>query len=92
MVLGKYTSSEDVVLGIPTNMRPNDADNVIGMFVNTAPVRVKPVRAASISDYLSSVSDAVRNATYGASLPFEEVVGEVVKQRDESPTRSLTSA
>lgn len=84
MVLGKYTSSEDIVLGIPTNMRPNDADNVIGMFVNTAPVRVKPVRAASISDYLSSVSEAVRNATYGASLPFEEVVGEFVKQRDES--------
>ena len=84
MVLGKYTASEDVVLGIPTNMRPNDADGVIGMFVNTAPVRVKPVRAAAISDYLSSVSMAVRNATYGASLPFEEVVGEFVKQRDES--------
>jgi amino acid adenylation domain-containing protein len=84
MVLGKYTASEDVVLGIPTNMRPNDADSVIGMFVNTAPVRVKPVRAAAISDYLSSVSMAVRNATYGASLPFEEVVGEFVKQRDES--------
>ena len=84
MVLGKYTTSEDVVLGIPTNMRPNDADDVIGMFVNTAPVRVKPQRAAAISDYLNSVSEAVRNATYGASLPFEEVVGEFVKQRDES--------
>ncbi len=84
MVLGKYTASEDVVLGIPTNMRPNDADSVIGMFVNTAPVRVKPVRTAAISDYLNSVSMAVRNATYGASLPFEEVVGEFVKQRDES--------
>lgn len=39
MVLGKYTCSEDVVLGIPTNMRPVGADSVIGMFVNTAPVR-----------------------------------------------------
>lgn len=84
MVLGKYTASEDVVLGIPTNMRPADADNVIGMFVNTAPVRVKPHRTASLSDYLQSVSTAVRNATYGAYLPFEDVVAEFVKQRDES--------
>ena len=84
MVLGKYTASEDVVLGIPTNMRPTEADNVIGMFVNTAPVRVKPKRDAAVADYLSSVSAAVRNATYGAYLPFEDVVGEFVKQRDES--------
>ena len=84
MVLGKYTASEDVVLGIPTNMRPSEADNVIGMFVNTAPVRVKPQRNAELGAYLQSVSTAVRNATYGAYLPFEDVVGEFVKQRDES--------
>ena len=84
MVLGKYTASEDVVLGIPTNMRPSDAENVIGMFVNTAPVRVKPQRGVAVADYLQSVSTAVRNATYGAYLPFEDVVGEFVKQRDES--------
>ncbi len=84
MVLGKYTASEDVVLGIPTNMRPADAENVIGMFVNTAPVRVKPARTLTLTDYLQSVSSAVRNATYGAYLPFEDVVGEFVKQRDES--------
>ena len=84
MVLGKYTASEDVVLGIPTNMRPQDAGNVIGMFVNTAPVRVKPKRDMAIGDYLKSASSAVRSATYGAHLPFEDVVGEFVKQRDES--------
>lgn len=84
MVLGKYTASEDVVLGIPTNMRPAGADSVIGMFVNTAPVRIKPERQREINEYLSGVSEAVRNATYGASLPFEEIVGEFVKTRDES--------
>ncbi len=83
-VLGKYTASEDVVLGVPTNMRPSGADDVIGMFVNTAPVRIKPVRGMEIADYLSSVSDAVRNVTYGAYLPFEDVVAEFVDRRDES--------
>lgn len=83
-VLGKYTASEDVVLGIPTNMRPNEGDDIIGMFVNTAPVRVKPVRNSALGEYIKSASSALRNATYGASLPFEDVVGEFVKQRDES--------
>ena len=84
MTLGKYTASEDVVLGIPTNTRPNGADDVIGMFVNTAPVRIRHKRAAALTDYITSVSDAVRGVTYGASLPFEDVVKEFVKQRDES--------
>lgn len=84
MTLAKYTASEDVVLGIPTNMRPAGGENIIGMFVNTAPVRVKPVRNMKIRDYIVSACEAVRSATYGASLPFEDVVSEFVKQRDES--------
>ncbi|MBQ1838220.1 MAG: amino acid adenylation domain-containing protein [Ruminococcus sp.] len=82
--LAKYTASDDVVLGIPTNMRPAGAENVIGMFVNTAPVRVKVERKQPLADYIAAVSAAVRSATYGASLPFEDVVAEFVKQRDES--------
>ncbi len=84
MTLGKYTASEDVVLGIPTNMRPAGADSVVGMFVNTAPVRIKPVRSQTIEEYLMHTAEAVRNATYGASLPFEEIVGEFAGTRDES--------
>ena len=84
MTLGKYTASEDVVLGIPTNMRPRGAESVIGMFVNTAPVRIRPVRNMELGEYLASVSKSVRNATYGAYLPFEDVVAQFVKQRDES--------
>ena len=84
MVLAKYTASEDVVLGIPVNMRPSGAENVIGMFVNTAPVRIRVPRNETLPEYISGVSTAVRNATYGASLPFEDIVAEFVKQRDES--------
>ena len=84
LTLAKYTASDDVVLGIPANMRPLGAENVIGMFVNTAPVRIKVPRDSELSDYISAVSAAVRGATYGASLPFEDVVAEFVKQRDES--------
>lgn len=84
MTLGKYTASEDVVLGIPTNVRPSGAEGVIGMFVNTAPVRIRVPRSSDTESYINSVSKAVRAATYGASLPFEDVVAEFVRQRDES--------
>ncbi len=84
LTAAKYTASEDIVLGIPTNMRPNGAESVIGMFVNTAPVRIRPVRKAVLADYIRSVSEAVRSVTYGAELPFEEVVRKYVRQRDES--------
>ena len=84
MTLGKYTASEDVILGIPTNMRPSGAENVIGMFVNTAPVRISVQRNSDTESYMASVVEAVRSATYGASLPFEDVVAAFVKQRDES--------
>ena len=84
LTAARYSGTEDIVLGIPTNMRPAEAEDVIGMFVNTAPVRVRPVRKAALSDYLSQTSTAVRQVTYGADLPFEDVVREFVKQRDES--------
>ena len=84
LTAAKYTASEDIVLGIPTNMRPNGAEDVIGMFVNTAPVRIRPVRKLALNEYLSQTSEAVRSVTYGADLPFEDVVREFVKQRDSS--------
>ena len=84
MVLGKYTGSEDVVIGVPVNTRTEEVKNVIGMFVNTAPVRVKPERELPLSEYIPGVRKAIRAATRGESLPFESVVSEFVKTRDES--------
>ncbi len=84
MTVAKYCGSDDVVLGIPTNLRPADAPDVIGMFVNTAPVRVKVPREAMAAAFLKETGEAVREATYGSALPFEEVVAEFAKERDSS--------
>ncbi|MBR6400598.1 MAG: amino acid adenylation domain-containing protein [Firmicutes bacterium] len=84
MVLGKYTSSEEVVIGVPTNMRPSDAKYVIGMFVNTAPVLVRPSRNMNVREYIENSAAAIHNATHGKSVPFEDLVSEFAKARDKS--------
>lgn len=86
MTLGKYCSSEDVVIAIPSNMRDQDSRNVIGMFVNTAPVRVKPVHAKNLGAYLQEVSASIRAVTRNCYLPFSEIVREFCQERD--PSRS----
>lgn len=84
MTLGKYCGSEDVVIAIPSNMRDQDSRNVIGMFVNTAPVRVKPERSKTLATYLKEVSASIREVTRGSYLPFSEVVKEFCQERDAS--------
>ena len=84
MTVAKYCTSEDVVLGVPTNLRPADASQVIGMFVNTAPVRIKAPRTAKLAAFLSDAGRAVREATYGSPVPFGDLVAAFAGTRDPS--------
>ena len=51
-VLGKYCGNDDVVIGIPSNLRNETAKDVIGMLASTAVVRFRPVRTRTVSEYL----------------------------------------
>ena len=84
MVLGVYCGSEDLVLGVPANTRDTDSGRVIGMFVNMAPVRVKPVPDKLLRQYLNEVCETVHAATRTACLPFADVVREFAGDRDDS--------
>ncbi|MBQ4469666.1 MAG: amino acid adenylation domain-containing protein, partial [Synergistaceae bacterium] len=84
MVVAQYCASDDVVLGIPSNMRNARSKNIIGMFVNSAPVRVMPVRTKTVREFLAEVSQIVRAATRTAWLPFSEIVKEFVPVNDTS--------
>ncbi len=84
IALSRYCGSEDVVLGVPTNTRDERSRDVIGMFVNTAPVRVKPAARKPLADYLREVASAIRAATHGDWLPFAEVVRTFAPAHDAS--------
>ncbi len=83
-VLGKYCAAEDVVLGIPVNMRDAAAKDIIGMFVNTVPVRIRPERAMPLADYLTATAETARQVTRTNKVPFETLLSEFYKERDSS--------
>ena len=83
-VLGQYCSCEDVVVSVPVNTRDSFSEGMIGMFVNTVPVRIRPKYGETLSDYLVEVSRTVRKATREHCLPFDTLVNRFCPDRDES--------
>lgn len=84
IAVGKYCRSEDIVMAFSVNRRPQEYANVVGMFVNLAPLRLKPNADREVSEYVRDVAGLVKKASCNASLPFAEVVKEFSGVRDES--------
>ena len=53
-----------------------------GMFVNLAPLRLKPNAGREVSEYVRDVAGLVKTASCDESLPFSEVVKEFSGVRD----------
>ncbi|WP_231912381.1 non-ribosomal peptide synthetase [Rhodococcus sp. EPR-157] len=75
-VLGYVTGSDDVVLGTTVSGRPTDIDgveNVVGVFLNTVPVRVRPGPSITILDCAQAVQ-----AHRVSAMPYEHLgLGEI---------------
>ena len=87
MTAAKYTASEDIVIGVPANTRDGNTANTIGMFVNTAPLRLQPVRTKKADSYISEVQKAVTDYIKENHCPFDRLVAAFAGGRDTS--RSL---
>ncbi|MEE3406144.1 MAG: condensation domain-containing protein, partial [Acutalibacteraceae bacterium] len=87
MTAAKYTVSDDIVISVPVNTRNGNTHNTIGMFVNNALLRLKPLRTKMADEYISEVKEAVSEYIKETSCPFDRLVSEFSGSRDES--RSL---
>ena len=85
VLLYKYTSQEDIVIGSPIANRTNsDLYNVIGMFVNSMPIRIRIDSTSSFIDLLNKVKElSLENYQY-QDYPFDELVSSLNIQRDTS--------
>lgn len=75
VLLHRYTGQEDIVTGIPVSGRRHpDTRDIVGMFVNTLPIRTRPKGGASFMSYLGEVRESVLIALENQDYPYESLL------------------
>lgn len=83
VLLSKLCNVEDVVVGTPVAGRNHaDLENVIGMFVNTLPLRSYPKGELSFTEFLADVKSRVLSCLDHQAYPYEELIDELKVERD----------
>jgi amino acid adenylation domain-containing protein len=85
ILLSKYTSQDDIIVGTPVAGRTHaDLEPVMGMFVNTLVLRNFPKAAKSFETFLNDVKTNALAAYENQDYPFEELVESLQLKRDTS--------
>jgi amino acid adenylation domain-containing protein len=83
ILLSKLSAQDDIVVGTPTaGRRHADVQPLIGMFVNTLPLRNYPVPEKSFEDFLAEVKQRLLSAFENQEYHFEDLVEGVAVNRD----------
>ncbi len=87
ILLGRYTGSEDIVVGTPiANRNRAEIEGLIGFFVNTLVLRTDLSGNPSFRELLTRVREVALGAYSHQDLPFEQLVEELHPQRALSHT------
>jgi amino acid adenylation domain-containing protein len=85
ILIGKLSNLEDVVIGTPTAGRHHsDLENMIGMFVNTLPLRNAPKEDVIFNDFLRAVTSGTLACFDNQEYQYEEMIEELKVVRDSS--------
>ncbi|WP_272037596.1 non-ribosomal peptide synthetase [Paenibacillus sp. JJ-100] len=83
ILLSKYASQEDIVIGSPTVGRSHaDVLQTVGMFVNTLALRVKPEGTKTFDQFLREVKQTTLQAFEHQDYPYEELIEKIRLRRD----------
>ena len=84
-LLARYTGQEDIVVGTPSAGRSQaDTAGMIGVFVNTLPLRAYPAGDKPFSTFLEEVKELVLGAMDGQDYPFHLLLEKLGIQRNVS--------
>ncbi|MGH3805160.1 MAG: MupA/Atu3671 family FMN-dependent luciferase-like monooxygenase [Pseudonocardiaceae bacterium] len=78
-LLHRYTDQNDICVGVAATDRSHPAaDHLVGMLVDTLPVRTDMHDAPTFRELCARVQHALRDAVSHAALPFEEILDAAV--------------
>ncbi|MFB7634271.1 amino acid adenylation domain-containing protein [Streptomyces sp. NPDC056149] len=81
--LMQLSGQRDVVVGSPMSGRIHpDFEPVVGMFVNTAPLRLTVDEPATLADLLDAAHQRHQEALEHQAYPFDRIVGQLGLPRD----------
>ncbi|MFJ1552028.1 condensation domain-containing protein, partial [Streptomyces sp. NPDC088246] len=85
LLLGRYANTDDVVVGTPVaNRNRSETESLIGFFVNTLVMRTDLSGDPTFGELLGRVRETALGAYAHQDLPFEQLVDELVVERDRS--------
>ncbi len=83
IVLARLTGSDDLLIAVPMAARTRpETESVVGLFMNTVPIRVRIDRDRTLSELVRSVHAATVRALAHQELPFARVVDLMRPDRD----------
>lgn len=86
-LLAKHCDTQDLVIGTPvTNRNRSELNELIGLFVNTLPIRILLDPQSSSVELLSSIRKTMLQGLANQDTPFESIVDAI------HPERSLSHA
>jgi iturin family lipopeptide synthetase A len=85
VLLGRLSNQEDIVIGTPSSGRQHaDLENIIGMFVNTLPLRSFPKIGLSFLEYLAAIKLKTISCFDNQGYQYENLIEELMIPRDTS--------
>ncbi|MBD7913256.1 condensation domain-containing protein, partial [Clostridium cibarium] len=82
ILLNKYTLKEKIIISTPVSGRTNsDLNNIVGMFVNTLPIKINITDFMNLNEFLHDVKLQLLSVFENQDYPVESLVGELSKQR-----------
>ncbi|WP_239166995.1 non-ribosomal peptide synthetase [Actinoplanes italicus] len=86
-LLHRHTGQDDVLVGFPVANRGRpETERLIGFFVNTLVLRSRVAGDPTFTELLAGIREDTLSAYAHQDLPFEQLVGELVTERDRSRT------
>ncbi len=83
ILLSKYARQEDIIVGSPMAGRfRKEIDQMLGMFVNTLPVRGHVDKTLTFADFLQQIKNKVLKTIENGEYPFWELVNDLNADTD----------